>query len=83
MTIFQVSTKYPTRANWAKNGYFQSNSEVPFVSSLYLCQEMPDNFRVPTKGTLLKLQKWPFWAQVGHFWPFFGHFCERLVIEIC
>ena len=25
------------------------------------------SFRVPTKGTLLKLQKWPFWAQIGHF----------------
>ena len=39
------------------------------------------NFRVPTKGTSLKLQKWPFWAQVGHFRaifrPFLLKICDR------
>ena len=40
------------------------------------------SFRVPTKGTLLKLQKWPFWAQIGHFQAIFRPFWLKIGDQI-
>ena len=40
------------------------------------------NIRVPTNGTLLKLRKWPFWAQVGHFRAIFRPFWLKIGYQI-
>ena len=54
-----------------------------FIKSLCMMSGIfRHSFRVPTKGTLLKLQKWPFWAQIGHFQAIFRPFWLKIGDQI-